>query len=200
MAPHLVLSSVSKSYGNTQALRSVDLSAYRGEAMALMGANGAGKSTLMNVLGGVVRADGGAISIDGRSVTIGSPMEAAQQGIAFVQQELNVLPSMTVAENIMISRLPTRLRPDRCRARQATRGRAASASRVPLRRRRPRSDLSIGDRQMVEIARALIQDPSIIIFDEPTSSLTSREKRQPFLELSICSRPGGGDRLRYTLP
>src|SRR5260370_9217564 len=106
MTAHRVLDAITKTFPGVQALSGVHLDAYRGEAIALMGANGAGKSTLMNVLGEIVQMDGGTISIDGAPVTIRSPQDAAARGIAFVQQELNVVPSMTVAENISITTFP----------------------------------------------------------------------------------------------
>src|ERR1700722_337929 len=105
---HLLIDAVSKSFPGVRALRDVRLEAYRGEALALMGANGAGKSTLMNVLGGVVPADSGQIFIDGKGIVIRSPRDAADNGIAFVQQELNVAPSMSVAENISMTTFPLR--------------------------------------------------------------------------------------------
>jgi ABC-type sugar transport system ATPase subunit len=179
-AAHLLIDGVSKSFPGVRALKNVCLEAFRGEALALMGANGAGKSTLMNVLGGVVPADSGAIFIDGQSVAIRSPRDAADNGIAFVQQELNVAPSMSVAENVSMTNFPLRAG---LIDKPATRARAAALlerlgcafgadDKVEW--------LGIGDRQMVEIAAALAREPKIIIFDEPTSSLTNREKRKLF--------------------
>src|SRR5258708_6438223 len=107
MSAHLVLDGITKAFPGVHALRGVHLDAYRGEAMALMGANGAGKSTLMNVLGGIIEMDAGTISVDGSRIEIRSPGDAKAHGIAFVQQELNVVPSMTVAENVLITSFPT---------------------------------------------------------------------------------------------
>jgi ABC-type sugar transport system ATPase subunit len=179
-AAHLVLEGVSKSFSGVRVLKSVRLEAYRGEALALMGANGAGKSTLMNVLGGVVPADSGAIVIDGRRVTIRSPRDASANGIAFVQQELNVAASMTVAENVSMTNFPLRAG---FIDKAATRARAANLLERLGCAFSPDDkvdSLSIGDRQMVEIAAALAREPEIVIFDEPTSSLTNREKRKLF--------------------
>jgi ABC-type sugar transport system ATPase subunit len=171
---------ISKAYAGIPVLREASLEAHGGEATALMGANGAGKSTLMNILGGDVAADKGHISIDGIEVTIRSAREAALKGIAFVHQELAMLPTLTVAENIFIDRLPTsgpfiNTAEMRRRSRELL-GRLGSSvspqSRI--------EELSIGDRQLVEIARALRHEPRIIIFDEPTSSLTEPERRRLF--------------------
>jgi ABC-type sugar transport system ATPase subunit len=134
----------------------------------------------MNVLGGITRMDAGTIAIDGVPIEIGSPGDARAHGIAFVQQELNVVPSMTVAENILISNFPTRAG---LIDGKATRQRAASLLErlnCPFGVGDTVENLSIGDRQMVEIAGALAREPKILIFDEPTSSLTSREKRKLF--------------------
>jgi ABC-type sugar transport system ATPase subunit len=176
----LRMEGISKAYAGVAVLRDASLEAHGGEAIALVGANGAGKSTLMNILGGDVTSDHGRISIDGVDVAIRSAREAALKGIAFVHQELAMLPTLTVADNIFIDNLPTsgpfisnaEMR-RRSRELLARLGSAVSPeSRV--------EELSIGDRQLVEIARALRHQPRIIIFDEPTSSLTGPERRRLF--------------------
>jgi ABC-type sugar transport system ATPase subunit len=186
----LRMAGISKAYAGVDVLRDATLEAHGGEAIALMGANGAGKSTLMNILGGNVAADQGRISIDGTDVAIHSAREATLKGIAFVHQELAMLPALTVAENIFIDHLPTS---------------GPFISNVEMRRRSrelmerlgsnvsPESrieELSIGDRQLVEIARALRHQPRIIIFDEPTSSLTEPERRRLFQVISDLKAEG----------
>ncbi len=178
--PYLEMRGIVKRFPGVQAVKGVDLQAYAGEALALIGANGAGKSTLMNILGGVLRPDEGEIQIAGKRVEIHSPLQATANGIAFVHQEMAMLPTMTIMENIHVSSFPTRGglidRQSMERSTQAVLDRVgcqfAPNTRVQY--------LSTGDRQMVEIARALLSKPSIIIFDEPTSSLTSREKARLF--------------------
>ncbi|MBE0689179.1 MAG: sugar ABC transporter ATP-binding protein, partial [Anaerolineae bacterium] len=96
--PNLEMRGITKSFPGVKALKSVNLEAFAGEALALIGANGAGKSTLMNVLGGVLRADEGDILIGGKHVEIHSPPQAAANGIAFVHQEMAMLPTMTIME------------------------------------------------------------------------------------------------------
>jgi ABC-type sugar transport system ATPase subunit len=180
----LRMEGISKTYAGVAVLRDARLEAHGGEAIALVGANGAGKSTLMNVLGGDVTPDHGRISIDGIEVAIRSAREAALKGIAFVHQELAMLPTLTVAENIFIDDLPTSgpfisTSEMRRRSRELLEGLGSSVSpevRV--------EELSIGDRQLVEIARALRHRPRIIIFDEPTSSLTEPERRRLFKVIS----------------
>ena len=178
--PFLRLDGVSKRYPGVVVLHEASLEAYRGEAMALMGANGAGKSTLMNVLGGLATKESGAIFIDGQPVILRSPRDAAANGVAFVHQELSLLPSMTVAENVHADEFPVRsglLEPEIMRRRTAELL-ARLGSNLPTDIKV--ENLGAGDRQIVEIARALRRHPRIIIFDEPTSSLTGREKTRLF--------------------
>ncbi len=178
--PYLQMGGITKQYPGVLALNNVAFEANAGEIHALIGANGAGKSTLMNVLGGVIRPDSGEIKIDGKSVSINSPLEATARGIAFVHQEMAMLPTMTVAENLHIADFPSRLGTiDSAAVRQTSltilkRLGCAFAPETRV------QNLSAGDRQMVEIARALLSEPGIVIFDEPTSSLTSREKARLF--------------------
>jgi ABC-type sugar transport system ATPase subunit len=179
-APYLRMIDITKAFPGVVALDAVSFDAWPGEAHALIGANGAGKSTLMNVLGGVIRADSGEIHIDGQSVDIHSPLDATAHGIAFVHQEMAMLPTLTVAENMHIDGFPSRGGLIDARA---TRDGTAKALRRLGCKFTPDTRvqyLSTGDRQMVEISRALLSEPGIIIFDEPTSSLTSREKVRLF--------------------
>ena len=103
----LRMEGISKAFAGIAAVRNASLEAHGGEAMAVMGANGAGKSTLMNILGGVIAGDSGQIILDGPVATIRSPRQATQQGVAFVHQELAMLPTLSVAENIFIDSLPS---------------------------------------------------------------------------------------------
>ncbi len=179
-APYLQMIDISRAFPGVVALDGVSFDAWAGEVHALIGANGAGKSTLMNVLGGVIRPDSGEIQVGGQAVSIPSPLDATAHGIAFVHQEMAMLPTLTVAENMHISGFPTRLglidaRVMRDRTEKTLR-RLGCKFTPDVRTQY----LSTGDRQMVEIARALLSEPGIIIFDEPTSSLTSREKARLF--------------------
>jgi ABC-type sugar transport system ATPase subunit len=178
--PLLKLIGIRKSFPGVVALNGIDLEVSSGEVLALIGANGAGKSTLMNVLGGVVRMDAGRIEIDGTAVDLKSPLDATEIGIAFVHQEMALLPTMSIADNMYISGFPRKSGlidytavESRCAEVLGTLGCA-----IPPRRKI--QNLGAGDRQMVEIARALLSAPRIIIFDEPTSSLSSAEKARLF--------------------
>lgn len=176
---------IRKRFPGVDALKGVTFEAFAGEATALIGANGAGKSTLMNVLGGVVAADAGQIQILGEPVTIRSPAEASRHGVAFVHQELALMPTLSILDNMLVSAFPTRngfidyTRGERlCRE-------ALSKLGYEFNLRTQVRDLSPGDQQIVEIARTLLGNSKIIIFDEPTSSLTSREKERLFEIIQI---------------
>ncbi len=188
--PFLQMRNIRKRFGAVEALKGVTLEAHAGEALALIGANGAGKSTLMNVLGGVYAPDEGDILLGGQTARLHSPLEAERSGIAFVHQEMAMLPTMSVADNLFISHFPTQMGRikrtevlDACRAALQRLG-CTFDPRVRV------GDLSPGDQQMVEIARAIMTDPKIIIFDEPTSSLTSREKQRLFDVIGALKRAG----------
>jgi ABC-type sugar transport system ATPase subunit len=174
--PALQMDSIAMSFGPVQAVTDGNLSLHWGRVTALLGANGAGKSTMMNILGGVLSPTSGSIRLDGVPLSLRTPRDAARAGIAFVQQELAVFPTMTVAENVFVGSYPGRMgRIDRTVMRTETErllarlGARFSPDTVT-------ETLSTGDRQMVEIARALRGSPRIMIFDEPTSSLSAREK------------------------
>ncbi len=176
---YLRMKGISKSFPGVVALKDVTFDAAAGAATALLGANGAGKSTLMNVLGGIVQPDNGEIFIDDQCIQISSPIEATKHGIAFVHQEMALLPKMTVMENMFISTFPKRggISIDRrtmreeCKAVFQRLGRNISPDEFV-------QNLGTGDRQMVEIGRALLGENRIFIFDEPTSSLTANEKER----------------------
>lgn len=188
--PLLRMVGIKKSFPGVQALKGVDLELASGEVLALIGANGAGKSTLMNVLGGVITADEGDIYIQGERVSIRSPLNAAELGIAFVHQETALMPTMTVAENIHISSFPTRIGLIDFKSIEENCVRVLSRFGAEIDPRTLIRDLSPGERQMVEIGRALLGDARIIIFDEPTSSLTGREKTRLFEVIGSLKRAG----------
>jgi ABC-type sugar transport system ATPase subunit len=179
-APFLSMSGISKAFPGVVALDRAELQADSGMVTALMGANGAGKSTLMNILGGIVLRDAGEITVGGNAATWRTPIESLAAGIAFVQQELNSLPTMTIAENIFIDAFPSRFGAidfAQCNQRSEALLKRLGSDLDP---RAIVGELSIGDRQLVEIARALRRDPKLLIFDEPTSSLSERERRRLF--------------------
>src|SRR5262245_22233282 len=179
MAPALLeMTSITRKFPGVTALDSVDLQVGKGEIVALIGENGAGKSTLMKILGGIHHPDSGTITMSGRSTVIPSVRDAIDLGIAFIHQELNLLDNLDVAGNVYLGREPTRWGPlrmvDRKKMEAETKGDldrlgVSSAPKAPV------GSLSIAQRQMVEIAKALSLDARILIMDEPTSSLTLTE-------------------------
>jgi ribose transport system ATP-binding protein len=179
--PVLEMRNISKTFASTRALSNVSLAVHAGEVHALMGENGAGKSTLMKVLSGAYRADpGGTILIDGTAVTTGDPIKAKASGISVIYQELSLAPNLTVAQNMFLGAEPSRFG---VLDKAATRERAEPILKrlgIGFGPNQLVAELSLGERQMVEIARALTSNARIIVMDEPTTSLTSRETDRLF--------------------
>lgn len=176
-APLLAAQGVSKSFFGNPVLRNVSIALQPGRVHALLGENGAGKSTLINLLSGALRPDGGAIEVDGRPVSRMTPANARQAGIAVVQQELSLTTSLSIAENIGLGAYPKRFGLIDYNE-LAVRARAACdlvGLYEPL--SAPVGHLSLGRRQMVEIAKALYRRPRVLILDEPTSSLSATETK-----------------------
>jgi ribose transport system ATP-binding protein len=172
---------VSKSYGGVHAVRGVDFSIRPGEVHALLGENGAGKSTLMKVLCGEVSGYRGEIRIGGRPVALSSPVDAQRAGIAMIHQELDLVPALSIAENVWLGREPrTRLRTVDVRRMVRDTARLLARAGVRLDPRRPVEQLRTGEQQLVTIAKALSLDARILIMDEPTSALSSHEVEQLF--------------------
>ncbi|HYO83166.1 MAG TPA: sugar ABC transporter ATP-binding protein, partial [Bryobacteraceae bacterium] len=172
-------SALTKSFAGVTVLKGVSLYVAQGETVCIAGENGAGKSTLMNLIGGVHQPDSGTMEVAGQPYRPAGPLDAVAAGIAFVHQELNLFPNLSLAENILLTDYPHRpmlgMRLlDHARAARETQ---PLLERVGLQRSpdTPVEDLSQGDRQLVEIARALHADARLIIFDEPTTSLTEPE-------------------------
>ena len=166
---------IDKSFPGVHALSKVNFEIASGEVVALIGENGAGKSTLMNILGGVHQPDSGTIKVNGEATVIKSVTHADSLGIGFVHQELNILDNLDVGANVFLGREPRKMG-------IINRRKIASMTRpfiemlgLDLAPETPVSDLSIGQQQMVEIAKALSKEARIIIMDEPTSSLTLSE-------------------------
>ena len=175
MTAVLQFDQVSKEFPGVKALNGVSFEAQAGQVHGLLGENGAGKSTLLKILGGQYRPDGGRLLLDGKPCDFHSAGDAIAAGIAVIHQELQYVPELTVAENVLLGRLPTRFGfVDHAQARQIVSEKLAAIG-VDLDPAARLVDLSIAQRQMVEICKAVMQDARVIAFDEPTSSLSHRE-------------------------
>ena len=184
---------ISKSYGGVQAVRDVDLTVRAGEVHALLGENGAGKSTLMKVLSGEVGGYRGEVRIDGVAVHLSSPAAAQHAGIAMIHQELDLVPALSIAENVFLGREPHTWF-GAVDVRRMVRETAALLARagVGIDPRRPVEQLRTGEQQLVTIAKALALDARILIMDEPTSALSEHEVGQLFGVIAELRRAGTG--------
>ncbi|ALP40279.1 ribose ABC transporter ATP-binding protein RbsA [Aeromonas schubertii] len=191
--PLLELTGIVKTFPGVRALDEAGLRVYPGRVMALLGENGAGKSTLMKVLTGIYQADSGILTYRGAPVAFRGPRESQDQGISIIHQELNLLPELSIAANIFLGREPrTRFGSiDHGQLRQRA---AALLTRLGVRHGPDTrlGDLSIGEQQMVEIAKALSFDASVIIMDEPTDALTDTETEQLFTVIRELRAQGCG--------
>jgi ribose transport system ATP-binding protein len=174
-APFLRMNGIVKTFPGVKALDGVSFDVRAGEVHALVGENGAGKSTLMKVLAGAYRADGGTIEIDGKRVAIDGPRAAEALGIGMIYQEFNLVPDLTVVENLLLGHEPVRgpFLDEAAAADHARRVLAELGLALPL--RRTARTLAVAEQQLVEIAKALLRKARLIVMDEPTAALTDRE-------------------------
>jgi general nucleoside transport system ATP-binding protein len=185
-APMLEVRGIVKSFGRLKANDHIDLAIEEGEIHALLGENGAGKSTLVKILYGSLEPDSGSILWRGEPVAINSPFEARANGIGMVFQHFSLFDSLSVADNILLSL-------DRKTSRREIESRARLLSMeygLPLNPGSMVGDLSVGERQRVEIVRCLLQNPDLIILDEPTSVLTPQEADSLFITLERLKGEG----------
>lgn len=177
----LKMAGVQKAFGATRALRNVSLEVAPGEVHALIGENGAGKSTLMKVLSGAHQADAGSITLDGVPFVPENPHHARRCGIAMIYQELTLAPDLSVEENILLGTEPATLGwLNRSKRRELARRALAELQHDSIPLNTPVRRLTIAEQQIVEIARALVTEPKVVIMDEPTSSLTQVDTENLF--------------------
>jgi ribose transport system ATP-binding protein len=188
----LTMSGVEKRFGGVVALGGVDLELRSGEVHALLGENGAGKSTLMKVLSGAITPDGGECRLRGEPYAPAGPVEALESGVAMIYQELNLAPELSIGQNILLGREPrgafgwidsAEAEKKVSKALSALGGGELSADSLVR-------DLGPGQRQLVEIARALVEEAQVIVLDEPTSSLSAEDTEQLFEVVRTLTKRG----------
>jgi ribose transport system ATP-binding protein len=190
-APLFRMEGVSKRYGGVNALTNADLTVAAGRIHGVLGENGAGKSTLMKVMAGVVQPNEGRMSLDGNPVTFANPAAANAAGIVCIFQELSLVPDLSVADNICISNPPKRFGLiDRKAQRRIAEEALARAGGEDIHPMAPIKDLPLSRRQLVEIAKALVRNPRILILDEATSALTAADVRKVFAVLKRLRQEG----------
>src|SRR6201993_4041752 len=189
--PILRLTGISKQFPGVRALEGVDFHLFAGEVHALMGENGAGKSTLINIISGLLQPTSGQILVGGQDVVFSNTLQAQKAGISTITQEFNLVPQLTVAENIFLGREPKRrfgllnwpeIRRRASEVLEELRLNVSLGQRV--------SYLSVGDRQLVEIAKALSMEFRIITMDEPTAALNAAEVARLFEIIEKLKRRG----------
>lgn len=193
MTALLEMKGIHKSFSGVRVLDNVDFSLEPGEVHALMGENGAGKSTLMKILGGIYTKDEGSMTIKGKSAHITSPHDASGYGIAMIHQELNLVPHLTVMENIFLGREITFGKTKWIHWRKMKQQAAFYLSQLgmDIDPGTAVGELSVGQQQMVEIAKALSIHAEILVLDEPTAALTDREIEALFQVIENLREKGG---------
>ena len=185
------LRNIHKAFGTNEVLKGVNVKLSSGKVLALMGENGAGKSTLMNILTGLHKQDKGQIFVDGKEVSYKNPLEAEEHGIAFIHQELNIWPNLSILENLFMMHPVTnsfgvldykemrRIAEEKCREIEIDLPLDAEAG-----------ECSVGQQQMTEIVRNLLIDAKVVIMDEPTAALTDRETEKLFEVMRTLKKRG----------
>lgn len=175
----LKVENICKSFSGVQVLKNINFDLGKGEILGLVGENGAGKSTLMNIISGILSKDNGSIYLEGKDFEPSDPMMAKDRGIAFIQQELNLFSNLSVAENMFIDNFPQKGIVKQINFNKMYKdtqkyinilGMSFTGDTII-------ENLSMGQRQMVEVGKALIRNAKVIIFDEPTTSLSTKEKK-----------------------
>ncbi len=191
--PLLQLTAIAKEFPGTKALKGVDFSLYAGEVHALIGENGAGKSTLIKIIAGLYRQDEGTLEIEGKAVEFHSPADSLEHRIKVVYQELDLLPDLSIAENVFLGNLPKKaLRTVDWQALYSRTSELLLDLGLDIDPEIPISALTVAQQQLVEIARALSRQAQIIIMDEPTSALSQTEIKSLFAVIRRLQGRGVG--------
>ncbi|ANP74264.1 sugar ABC transporter ATP-binding protein [Cryobacterium arcticum] len=190
--PLITLQNVTKTFGQVTVIQDVTVSVYPGQVQVLLGENGAGKSTLIKMVAGVYQPDGGQILVDGTVTSLPTTKAAEDHGIATIHQELNLVATMSVAENVMLGRMPTKFgMVDRKELRRQARA-ALALIGLEVDVDTPVGQLGIARQQLVEIAKALSINARVLILDEPTAALTRHETQALFAVMADLRRRGVG--------
>ncbi|WP_272434951.1 sugar ABC transporter ATP-binding protein [Terrihalobacillus insolitus] len=182
-SPIVEMKNINKAFSGNQVLQNVQLEVRRGEIHALMGENGAGKSTLVKVLTGIHQRDNGVIKINGQEVIFSNPKQAEEKGIIVIHQELNIIPYLTVTQNMFLGKDLTYGKTGILNKKEMRNKTEQNLRRLGVKNIHPddiAGDLSVGKQQMIEIARALATNAELIVMDEPTAALTDREIKSLF--------------------
>ena len=190
--PVVEMKNIHKSFFNVQVLKGVDFDLIPGEIHALMGENGAGKSTLMKILTGIHKSNSGEILYKGEIVEYHSPKEAEKAGIAVIHQELNIIPYLTVAENMFLGKELKRQPFGILKTKEMNEKTKENLNRlgIDIDPQKEAGELSVGQQQMIEIARAIAAETEVLIMDEPTAALTDREIETLFTVINQLRREG----------
>ncbi|MDE4085575.1 sugar ABC transporter ATP-binding protein [Planococcus maritimus] len=186
------MTDICKSFSGNAVLKNVHFSLQKGEIHALMGENGAGKSTLMKIMSGIYTRDSGTVEVKGKKVEFTSPKQAEAEGIAVIHQELNILPHLSIADNLFLGREETVGRTGILKTKDMERKtkKILGDLGLDIDPSLPASTLSVGQQQLVEIGKALSMDAEMIIMDEPTAALTDREIETLFVTIRELQKRG----------
>ena len=188
----LSLVGVSKIFGNSTVVDNVSVTVEPGKVHVLLGENGAGKSTVIKMMSGIYQPDKGHIEVDGQTVRIPNVEAARKLGIAVIHQELNMVPELSIMENLFLGALPTKVGFINKSAMKSKAREALKLIGLNEDVSTPMGELGVARQQMVEIAKALMQDASILILDEPTAALTRKECEQLFVIMGELKARGVG--------
>ncbi len=186
----LELRNISKTFGKNTVLKGIDLAIREGVVMGLMGENGAGKSTMMKILFGIYSKDDGQIILNGKEVTFSGPKEALENGVAMVHQELNQCLERNIKDNLFLGRYPKGFGIIDEKRMEAEAQRLFKKLGINVNLKVPMKTMSVANRQMVEIAKAVSYDAKLIVLDEPTSSLTDKEVKKLFSIIRELKKEG----------